>query len=479
MYRVLLVDDEAPLLTRMEAFDWAGQGCVCVGKAQNGEQALALCRTLMPHVVITDINMPVMDGLTLMKRLKAELPEIQVLLLTVYRDFDYAQEALQYGAVDYLVKDMDFLQHLPQVLARAVKAFDKNDSGQQKRAHLLQSGGRLLTCMLPQLPDDDETRAFFARYGGTLAVAVVESGEELLPRLDALLGAAADDVGLLLRAEGQFELMIPGEPIEVFKRVRAFLARAETPQSVHIALHGGVDGITTYERARPQALSTLQRGFYETQPQVQYAVNEPFPPIPGAHEQQWLQGLSLLGADGDGIRQYLTNDILPQLLQRRCDPGQVRALLERMLHRFESDYARRTDLGAYEAIRKAHTLQDAADALTKAIARICQSQSGYSYMVDEALEYIGQNIDNPELSLQTTADSVHISPGYLSKRIKEETGLSFQEQLMRMRMTLASSLLRAGKHKVYEVALRTGYRNYRTFAAAFERCCGCSPKKFK
>ena len=87
MYRVLIVDDELPLLERMRTFDWAAQDCLCVGEASSAEEALRFCRLWTPHIVVTDINMPVMDGLTLLARLREAFPSMQVILLTVYQEF--------------------------------------------------------------------------------------------------------------------------------------------------------------------------------------------------------------------------------------------------------------------------------------------------------------------------------------------------------------------------------------------------------
>ncbi len=141
MYRVLIVDDEKPLLDSLRRFEWEKHNCRCVGAADNGETALLLCRRLMPHIVITDINMPVMNGLTLLHHLQRELPNIRVILLTVYRDFAYAQEALRYGAVDYLVKDMNLRQRLPEALTRACAVFENRESGDAGRIFCAAAGG--------------------------------------------------------------------------------------------------------------------------------------------------------------------------------------------------------------------------------------------------------------------------------------------------------------------------------------------------
>lgn len=82
------------------------------------------------------------------------------------------------------------------------------------------------------------------------------------------------------------------------------------------------------------------------------------------------------------------------------------------------------------------------------------------------------------LQLAQVAEYVCISPGYLSKKLKDEAGQTFQEMLIRMRMEYAAEVLKNSGRKVYEVAEMVGYENYRSFAAAFSNYYGVSPKKY-
>ena len=89
------------------------------------------------------------------------------------------------------------------------------------------------------------------------------------------------------------------------------------------------------------------------------------------------------------------------------------------------------------------------------------------------------NLGNPALRLQDVAAYVAVSPGYLSRRFKEEMGVSYQEMLTRVRMERAVTLLRAGGSRVYQVAEQCGYSSYRSFENAFSNFYGQSPKTFK
>lgn len=102
--RVLIIDDELPLRQELRSMPWSIFGAELVGEAENGEEALELCIALVPDLVISDITMPIMDGMELFRSVKKRFPHIQFVLLTCHSDFHYAQEALKLGALDYFTK---------------------------------------------------------------------------------------------------------------------------------------------------------------------------------------------------------------------------------------------------------------------------------------------------------------------------------------------------------------------------------------
>lgn len=105
MYRVVLVDDERLILEGLsKVVPWTDMDCVVAGTACDGREGLALIRRERPDIVFTDIRMPNMDGLTMLAALHSEFPRMQMTVLTAYRDFDYAQQAINLGVCRYLLK---------------------------------------------------------------------------------------------------------------------------------------------------------------------------------------------------------------------------------------------------------------------------------------------------------------------------------------------------------------------------------------
>lgn len=113
---LMIVDDE--FLVRIgirETIPWGEHGFLIAGEAENGEEGLELAKRIQPDIIITDIRMPNMDGLEFMSRLKEEGIDAKVIVLSGYDEFDYAREALKYGALAYLLKPIENHQLLETV----------------------------------------------------------------------------------------------------------------------------------------------------------------------------------------------------------------------------------------------------------------------------------------------------------------------------------------------------------------------------
>ena len=108
LLKLVIVDDE-PILLRglLDTYDWAGMGFKVAGTAQSGKQAIEVIKEVKPHVVLTDIRMKQITGLMVMEEIQKTDQECLFVVLSAYRDFDYAQQACDLGAYAYLLKPIE------------------------------------------------------------------------------------------------------------------------------------------------------------------------------------------------------------------------------------------------------------------------------------------------------------------------------------------------------------------------------------
>lgn len=132
MLKVLVVEDEEMIRKGIVlAVDWAALDCVVVGEAANGLQALEAVERYAPSLIITDLKMPVMDGLEMLRQLRERGNNAFVIILTAYDSFAYAQTALRLGAVDFLLKPFHDGE-LEQAVTRLKQRMDRVGQGGEK-----------------------------------------------------------------------------------------------------------------------------------------------------------------------------------------------------------------------------------------------------------------------------------------------------------------------------------------------------------
>lgn len=132
MRKVLIVDDEYLLRELVKcSVDWEKYGLFVVGEAEDGEEAVKKADQLKPDIIIMDINIPFMNGLEVSRRVKEFLPDAQIIILTAYGEFEYAREAIKFGAVSFLLKPLD-PEELERELADAVGRMNKDISYEQQ-----------------------------------------------------------------------------------------------------------------------------------------------------------------------------------------------------------------------------------------------------------------------------------------------------------------------------------------------------------
>ena len=141
LYRIILVDDEEEVRKSIiRKIDWTSVGFTVVGDAENGEEALEKIEGLEPDVVLTDIRMPYMDGLTLAERIRQKYPSMKIVIFSGYDDFEYAKRAIKLNVTEYILKPVN-VEELTAILKRIKTNLDE-EIEQKRNVTLLRENYR-------------------------------------------------------------------------------------------------------------------------------------------------------------------------------------------------------------------------------------------------------------------------------------------------------------------------------------------------
>ncbi len=139
MYKVVIVDDEPIIVEGLsKGMEWDKWECKVVGTAANGEDGIALIRDLKPDILITDISMPKTDGLSMIAALRSEFPQMQISILTGFREFDYAKRAIELGVTRFLLKPSKF-NELEEAVSAMVEKLPKGETPVEEETEVADS----------------------------------------------------------------------------------------------------------------------------------------------------------------------------------------------------------------------------------------------------------------------------------------------------------------------------------------------------
>lgn len=497
MIRTMIVDDEALIhVTLRSMTDWESRGYTVVCDCSSGAQALEYLRDFPVDLLITDIKMPGMSGLELLRQLRESAYMPVTVALSGYDEFNLVREAFRLGAYDYLLKSNINRISLERLL----------DGLRQKVFHTpaLDRGARLcLPDAPPELAAGDYTAAMFQvqnfqetaqRFGGNLRERMEK------PMLDL--------VRQIRRLQGRAE-MVPLSPDRyvLYYQVRDRDRTRDTILSIVRQIQGvwrdfmnldtaaGISGITPRDQLEQAVrrcgtlcrLTVLQgsnsirtqwedRGLAPAYEETAADCDGLIAALCGADHGEldretglWFSGLKKL-EDREHIRRILI--LLARMGERLQDYGQdfFRIFPER------EDYA--ALLGRFETRAERELwLRSALRRVQAACAE--ERQAKQAGAIDRAREFMQDNFANPELMLRTVADYVGFSEKYFSTRFAKECGCTFINYLNDLRIRRAQELLVQTDMKIYEISEAVGYSSVEHFNKMFKKKLCISPKDYR
>lgn len=503
---VLVVDDELPIRQELRVFPWEAHGFELVGEADNGEEALQFCRNFAPDVVITDITMPVLDGLALFRALKEEHPLTQVVLLTCHSEFAYAREAIQLGAIEYLEKmtmeEADLIRALDKAKDALRREKSLRESEAERRRWAL--SGQFVRYLKEKEPDPDEFASFLQPFGLALPLCLTavhaearkENGllvqrevGEALTRLESRHPfrwlPAEDGVYLLLFGhEAQRHGMLRGKLEAVVDALQEAIDRQLPYLSGAIRLYAVISEPVRSPEQLKDVYRTLTEvhvhRFYDGAGRIFISGNaNASTKLEDAAIAKMTAKLRETRWDRQKLVECLRTELPRWAIKHRVDPDVLKCLVTDWRRDWLRENGSLAQLAeTAKAISAAGTIHELVATLAHEVETGGAGKKKLRREVADAIAYIDSHLETP-LTLQVVSERVGLSPHYLSRLFREETGISFNDYITKQRMEKAVLLLRTTSMRVYEVAHAVGIPSYRYFSATFREYTGAAPTEYK
>jgi two-component system, response regulator YesN len=519
-YKVFFVEDEA--ITRegiRDNVDWAASGFEFCGEATDGEMALPLLRTAQPDVLITDIKMPFMDGLQLSKVVRERMPWVKIIILSGHDEFEYAQQAINLGVTDYLLKPVT-VQKLQSTLQKLAERLDQERKEQENLRKLQEQVEENRAALRERL-------LFKLVVGAISPTEVIEKGQalglDLIARhylvmvLKAELGDRTEqydydefqrvqqtimnlaennpDIFVLRRDWGDLILIMKGITPEYLEEERDLLleeikkAVAETRYQLVIGVGTSKKRIADICQSFVEALTHIQNSSAGNNPGLNHVVERADLPRvdklavenyvrsgvkDGFDEffKAYLQPLSETALKSNLIKNYIFVDVILAVAKLVSELG---GEVDKVVPELNSLEMIMSNIGSVEQLR-----EQVYKILSTALAyRDSQPNGQYKNLIRKAKEYLEHHYTDPELSLNEVAAQANLSASHFSVVFSQETGQTFKEYLTEIRINKAKELLRMTSLRSADIAYQVGYNDPHYFSSVFKKNTGLSPMEFR
>lgn len=521
--RKLVIVDDNPLERNglRNLIDWESIGIAIVGDFRNGKHALEHIPDLEPDIVLTDIQMPIMNGIELTKRLNALQKRAQVVFMSSYEHFEYARSAVTLGVEEYILKPVH-KDDLLETFGAIVKKLELQEQARRERDEILQQIERAAPLLREQLfrellfhgaSESAEERLRLAgvrpAYGGHYCVGCVE--------LDGTAHAGALESVIVSHAVKSFAQAARTAAatviaIELTSRsyaVAAVLDSARAPSedavvdlfiklqehlSIAYAVSASIGISTIGER-----LGELPRLYAE----ASEAIRSDYLSGSGhivlyrlVRDESDAMDMIPFGSLHACVREALHSDeaaaadrIMRQFVHARPNPSKryieglrislinsIQLLFIDGNHRFKPEASALMQLSGEGAPGIAEWIASVIRIAKTALYP--QTKDQYDRIVDDITAFVQERYHEP-LTLQNIADAIYLSPSHMNNIFKAKMGKSVFDYLIELRIEAAKRKLINPYSKIYLVAQEVGYANKSHFCQVFKKYTGATPSEFK
>lgn len=524
MYKVIIVEDEMFVRLGMKSIiSWEKYNMEVAADFAQGALALEYYLKERPELVITDIKMPVMDGLTLIRKIREVSEETQIILLTCVEEFEMAQEAIRHGALGYISKLSMADDEFESLIAKAEQVLDHMQSKQSfsaaaendKKA-VLREFLRRITCS--DIYDEEQ----ICNYIHNLGIDLDENGLTLcmfhMDRPDTggqdshweknviqdavlnLLKETLDQVchGEVTSYSDEDYLMFLNFPgivreAECKKKIEELSANVCTAVRRYFNITGFI-GISTFGGdylSLPEKLKEASQALEErfvTEPEKGFAWYKESRNCEFIHEMLF----DLLSDDAKSMLTVKELEIFRQRIRNFQSEGPLlrRDVLNLMYELSQSlirnslmnsEQKQELMLNVYRQFEQCLNIHEVITCFKETVSRV-KRDSGYHKGIRQeiiaAREYIDQNYKR-DLTLGEMAEYAGLSQSYFSTLFKKELGKNFAEYLYELRIERAKELLLHSDDAVYEISEAAGFKDHAYFSRLFKSKTGESPGEYR
>lgn len=528
LYNILLVDDETDVLEAMKKkIDWEALGFCLAGTAENGQEALEMAEQLHVDVVMTDIKMPYMDGLTLCKKLKENYRNIKVVIYSGFDDFEFAREAVHLEAEEYLLKPISS-KDMENVFGKIKKKLDEEFNQHRNVNKLYEYYRKSLPAMQEQfvmgvlegkitgerlknmmeMYELDLNAPYYVVVNLYAEAAVKEQSEKTAQLLNFSLRDMAEEylkekmsfycINYLDEVIFIFMLQEDKEIENVLYHVDQICKMGSRVLDVQVtgAVGQPCNSLDTLLSSYQEAKTAMEYRTILGGSQVLYIKDiEPNPQDSVAFMEYDFQNLVRAVKIGDRKETDEAIQSFMDSLRNGCiTPNQYQLIcmeLSTELMKIGRSYKLRTKqiFGAGEHIPWQELYKHlSVDELESWLREICNNlrhtlrherSDSTIRLTEQAKAYIGEHYKENDLSVETLCHQLNVSAAYFSTIFKKEVGLSFVAYLTKIRLEHAVELLRTTEDKTYVIAEAVGYTEPNYFSYVFKKQYGISPSKYR
>ena len=525
-YSILFIDDEEVIRESfLKLVDWETYGFDVAGVLKNGELAWEyLCKNDV-DIIVTDINMPFMNGISLLENIRRESPKVRVIFLTGYEYFEYAQKAVQLKASDFLLKPVTMEQLLTAV-ENAAFDIEKEEAAEEAVGRSLElSQGHFLNSLFYGKIERDK----IGQTAEKVQISVESKNYRvILGAVDSLKGQKIpEDEVVDLKREIQEKIKQEKERFQEEKGIffELYFARniGIQIQMVLVSDQGEEFGENVIE---DWAKRILDMGQSTIRYQMTLSVSNScrrLEEIPDSFKkaESVLQKRHILGIGKViYVRESNVEKKSPEQIVLPTDTflyhirmgmtAEVEKDIERIYETFRNkeylslEYARivTTELAItvfkgestskdtsvsslfyLNLIQQLNTLDEMEHEIKEFALKVTEKRKeGGNHKritAQKALDYLKNNFEKENLSLNDVADALHISVPYLAVLFKNETNQNFSAHLLKIRMEKAKELLKTTTDTVSEISEKVGYSSSQYFAVSFKKYTGMTPGAYR